>query len=203
MKDMLLLALRYINVQRKHSIFIIISVMLSVALTMFSISVVFTYRETKRLAAIEQKGSYHVLMTGLDKDKAGLLSHNAAFSEAEIFRMNTFPEFESRQYIDEYGNNNFYSYDYLIVGADVDIMSDYGTNKHDIIDLQQVFSSGSTELLPKMLLAEGHMPEYASQIAISEECGYKVGDKVKLVKAIMTYDYYESSFIPIETEEKV
>lgn len=203
MKDMLLLALRYIKVQRKHSIFIIISVMLSVALTMFSISVVFTYRETKRLACIEQYGSYHVLMTGLDKDKAELLSHNAAFSQAEIFKMNTFPDPSERQYIDENGINNFYSYDYLIVGVDNDIMSDFGSNNLDIIDVQQAFSSGSTELLPKMLLAEGHMPKDASQIAIPEECGYKVGDKVKLVKAIMTYDYYESYFIPIETKEKI
>ncbi len=203
MKDMLLLALRYIKVQRKHSIFIIISVMLSVALTMFSISVVFTYRETKRLAAIEQTGSYHILMTGLDEEKAGLLSHNAAFSQTELFKMNTFPDPSERQYIDEYGNDNFYTYNYLLSGTDIDIVSDYDALRREISVAGQAFSSGSTELLPKTLLTEGHMPENASQIAISEDSGYKVGDKVKLSKAKMVYDNYRSYSVPTETEEKI
>lgn len=201
MKDMLLLALRYINVQRKHSIFIIISVMLSVALTMFSISVVFTYRETIRLAAIEQTGSYHVLMTGLDEEKAGLLSHNAAFSQTEIFRITSYPDDRADEYIDEYGNTKLYFRNIILTGADYD-MTDYDPDDRSITGINIVYSSDSTELLPKTLLSEGHMPESASQIAVPAESGYKIGDKVKLVKEKTAYDNYESCYLPVETEEK-
>lgn len=201
MKDMLLLALRYIKVQRKHSIFIIISVMLSVALTMFSISVVFTYRETIRLAAIEQTGSYHILMTGLDEEKAGLLSHNAAFSQAEIFKMTSYPDNLEDGYIDEYGNNQVYFRNIILTGANYD-MTDYDPDDRSITGISMVYSSDSTELLPKNLLSEGHMPESASQIAVPAESGYKIGDKVKLVKEKTAYDNYESCYLPIETEEK-
>ncbi len=157
MKNTLSLAWRYIKNQKKHSFFIIICVMLSVALTAFTLIAFSSINENIRRYHISVNGTAQAVITGLTREQAELLAHNAAFSDSEIFCCTDFStrynyNAEENVYTEFLANGNEMPWTYFLAGAECRLVKD--------------------------VLLSGRMPQNDSEIVLDRNCGYETGDAV-------------------------
>lgn len=171
MMNILSLALRYIKTEKKHSAAIVISIALSVALTVFSMSAYSTYRNIRYRYAVSEYGSYHAAVWGLTDEQAQLISHNAAFSDSEVFRYQTIDH--SR--FDDDGRRLMTS----VYAADPD--DGTARSKGTIYYFTAVKDE---RFLPENILADGRLPQSENEIVLSDAYGFRTGDKVKIIKAL-------------------
>lgn len=163
MKASTFLALRYIKVQKKHSLFIVICVALSVALTAFSLIAFSTVTRFSKQAAERTYGSWEAYIGGLTDEQAEALSRNAAFSEAQIV---PYPVVD-RDMIqdDEFILEDDVWYSYLLkimVNGKTDVSAS---------------SIADISLLPEQI-SSGRIPENENEIAVNRDSSFDIGDTV-------------------------
>lgn len=194
MKSVLDLSLRYIKAQKRHSVFIAVCVMLSVALTSFFLTLFTSVKETLRESTLAASGSWEALITGITPSQAEELSHNAAFSETEQIHLRTYSN------INETGMER---------SIDVYIKTDneaapteeryVGTDHFIVSDSEQLMFKGEN-------IIKGAYPQSPDEIALPPGTGLALGQRITAVKQLKRPLYDEdgrfTGYEILETTEK-
>ncbi len=191
MKNAAALAWRYIKVQKRHSFFIVVSVILSVALTVFALTMFASVSETMRRFYSTVEGDWHLCLTGLTLAQAEELSHNSAFSETNIVKCySAAPYFRSWEASPEEIEKNS-GYDSIFNYICINDMYDIHTRR-----IMSISESTGDSLLSVPKLIRGRLPVNDNEIVLPARYGVSEGKTVEI-----TVTKIGDKIIVPETEE--
>lgn len=194
MKASAALALRYIKMQKKHSLFIVICVALSVALTAFSLTAFSTIRNAIKQTAEGRCGTWEACIDGLTEEQAMTLSHNAAFSNAEYicFAFDDTTKYDFGYGYGEDGKAVSHYFRRIRISDGSEENTDEQTWLRDAV----LCFSGS-ELMPKMLV-KGSLPQNDGEIVVPEDYSLGIGDRITITGDVVM-QYIDEGIISSET----
>ncbi len=152
------LALRYLKVNKRQSVFIVICASLSVALCTFFLTVFSSGLATVHENIAAWNGSWHASVRAVTKEQAAKIAANAAFSDVQIQKQILPKEkFDGNKYI-------------LFAG-----------NSVDLIDWNDIYSADNDpDALYAPKLFSGRFPENPYEIVLPLGAGQSVGDKITI-----------------------